>query len=163
MAVVARKRDSRRVPYEKLRERLWESRLPWDDAAERAAIGAVLIAPNDWARRMVRRAYSGHFYDRAHGWLWNELSSVLCRKSNDANDPVSVWIQRADLSPRFRREFCGSVSLEIAACLRDCFWWHGNYFIDKVLAAAKLRASVIQSAEQLGKSLENAERWWMEQ
>lgn len=164
MAAVARKHDSRRVPYEKLRERLWASRLPWDDAAERGAIGAVLLAPNDWARKLVRRAFSGHFYDRGHGWLWEELGTALKeRRLTDMPDSIGWWLESRNIFPRFRAQFFGSAGSEISVCLDGVFWWNANWYIDRILAAAKVRANVIAKADLLKEAIDASEKWWDEQ
>lgn len=160
MAAVVRKRDSRRVSYAKLRERLADSALPWDDEAERGAIGAVLLAPNIHARKMVKRAFSGHFFDRGHGWLWEQISQALTKNIlTDRERSIASWLRAADIAARFRRQFFGRAGNEIAACLKTGFWWHGNYFIDRVLLAAKTRAGVVNAAEQLGKALDAADLW----
>jgi replicative DNA helicase len=161
MAVVVRNRDSRRVPYAKLRERLWESQLPWDDSAECAAIGAVLLAPNGHAKRLSRRAYRGHFYDKAHGWLWEELGLALVKGNLrlDDQDQIREWMQNAKILSRFRSQFYGDGFREITACLNTGFWWHGDYYVDQVIKAAKVRARVIAAASQLGEALESAADW----
>ncbi len=159
MAGVARKRVTRRVPYAALRERLFETQLPWDDGAERAAIGAVLLAPNGQARRLVRRAYSGHFYDQGHGWLWEQMGIALGKGQLDLDNEAAVreWVARVLVA--FRRRFHGTGRKEIWHCLEAGFWWHGDYHIDIVLKAAKARQRVITAAELLGEALDNAERW----
>lgn len=161
MGAVARKRVSRRVPYEALRERLFASQLPWDDEAERSAIGAVLLAPNGHAKRLVRRAYAGHFFDKGHGWLWEELGLALVKRKLELDSDVQVydWLCDSKILSRFREQFFGSCGAEIMRCLDSGFWWHGDYYIDVVLKAAKARSRVITAAELLHEALSNAERW----
>ena len=151
----------RRVPYERLRERLVESRLPWDDDAERWSIGAVLLAPNAWARKFSGKLYAGHFYDRGHGWLWEELGTALVRTKVLHDDPDSIgdWLSKGQIQRRFREQFVGSAGKEIACCTSDCFWWHGLWYVDRVLVAAKLREAVIREAKLLGEALDRADQW----
>jgi hypothetical protein len=150
MAVVVRRSVSRRVPYAALRERWWETELPWDDAAERLAIGAVLLAPNDWSKKLSVRLYSGHFYDRGHGWLWEQIA--MCK-----GHPTDDWYQK--IQPAFRERFLGSAARELGACVTGCFWYHGKWYTDRVIKAAKLRARIMSAAESLTTALAASEAW----
>lgn len=161
MAAVVRRSISRRVPYERLRKRLAESRLPWDDAAERHAIGALLLAPHDWQRKLSTKLYSGHFYDKGHGWLWEELGTAITKWK--LNYVFGDWLQRMEIQRRFNEQFGGGLGREIAFCTQGCFWWHGPWYIGRVLVAAKVRSEVMGSAERLGKALDASDKWWSEQ
>lgn len=159
MATVARKRDSRNVSA--VARRYSESWLPYDDWAERQAIGAVLLAPNGHSRRLVRRAYSGHFYDEGHGWIWEQLGIALVRSrlllENEAQ--IGEWLQKSCVAGAFHERFGYRLSREVLECVEPGFWWHGDWYIDNVLVAAKLRAKVISHAEQLKEALDAAAKW----
>jgi replicative DNA helicase len=151
---------SRRVGYERLRERLYESGLPWDNEAERAAIGAVLLAPNGHSKRLVRRAYSGPFYDPAHGWLWEELGTALvkCKLLLEDEARISEWLSKSHVLRRYREKHGAGLRQEIGKCL-DCFWWHGDWYVNRVLEAAKVRAKIEVACNQLQTAMEAAEDW----
>lgn len=150
-----RQRISRRVPYAKLRERLCESGLPWDDRAERQAIGAVLLAPREHQRRLVRKLYHGHFYDRGHGWLWDELGTWLnkCKLALDTAEQLKAWLEKAEATERFKERFWGSAAGELRACIDIAFWWHGDWYVGRVLEVAKVRARITGAAEQLNRAM----------
>lgn len=154
-------RKPRRLPYAKLRERLWESQLPWDDRAERQAIGAVLLAPNGHAKRLARRAYSGHFYDKGHAWLWEELGLALvrCKLDLDSAEQIRSWLAKSEIMERFMAQFGGNVRKEIAACLDIAWWWHGDRYVDRVIEAAKVRSRVMVAAENFSKAMDAADEW----
>ena len=150
----------RRVSHERLRERLLRSGLPCDLEAERAAIGAVLLAPNGHSKRLVRRAYSGHFYDPAHGWLWEELGTALvkCKLSLDDEREIAEWLSRGNVLRRYREKYGASLWWEIDSCT-NCFWWHGDYFIDRIIEVAKIRAKILTACENLQTALDLADDW----
>jgi hypothetical protein len=133
--------------------------LPWSDEAERAAIGAVLLAPTEHAKKLVVRTYSGHFYDRGHGWIWEQMSAAIIKGNTRFDETTEGYRWLRKIHGPFKERFLGSVTKEIEACVADCFWWHGKWYIDQVIKAAKLRANVMNAAENLSKSLDEAERW----
>src|SRR5687767_1389239 len=111
----------RRVSYAALRERLHASGLPWDNEAERAAIGAVLLAPNGHSRRLVRRAYAGHFYDPGHGWLWEQFGTAF-REKMDLDIECFMWLmEHRRIARTYYEKFGGRLSAELRHCIEPGF------------------------------------------
>lgn len=147
--------------YDLLRDRLESSGLPWDDEAERGAIGALLLAPQKHAVRMARRAWKEHFYDPGHGWLWSRLTYWLTQRKVDFDSRLMVeaWLTRERIAERFREYYQGSAAKEITSCLNAGLWWHGNYYVDRILEAAKARARIERATEELHEAIESARKW----
>jgi hypothetical protein len=154
-------RKSWRIGYAELQVRLHESGLPYDERAERAAIGALLLAPQEHAVKLARRAYKDHFYDRGRGWLWERLSWSVRHDKADFNQAGFVvwWLVNGEIVERFGEYFMGSAIRELTQCSRECFWWHGHYYVDRVIAAAKVRARIQRAVEELGEALDHADEW----
>lgn len=149
-----------RIGYAELQARLHESGLPYDERAERAAIGSLLLAPREHAVKLARRLYKDHFYDRGRGWLWERLSYVVRNdKGFDDQTRVLWWLINEEIRERFYEYFFGNAIAEITKCSRDVFWCHGHYYADRVIAAARVRARLQRAVEELGEALDHADEW----
>jgi replicative DNA helicase len=147
--------------YLSLKERLLAGGLPYDDYAERCAIGALLAAPADHAKRIGKRLWRDHFYLDQHGWLWNAATFAMGKC--EWNDRVSLylWVRKDKWIKRYRERFSGSLVALVESCLRDAYWWHGPYYCDRVVAAAKLRGRIKRAASELAETLNEADRGWI--
>lgn len=155
----ARKRVSRKAGT--LYERLLDCQLPYDLDAERCAIGAVMLAPNGHAKRLSRRAYRGHFFDEARGWLWEEigLALVKCKFVFDDEPQIGEWIAKSRIIKRFETTWRGCLIKEMRQCMDAGFWWHGDWYVDQVVSAAKVRAKIVTATDHLREALDAGDEW----
>lgn len=149
-----------RTGYIELRERLNASALPYDDEAERCAIGAMLVAPAQHAKRFGKRLWKEHFYLDQHGWLWERLTYAVSKVEWDDKVSLYLWLRKDQWAQRYRARYGGSLSELVASCLEDGFWWHGIYYCDRVMAAAKARARIKRAAGDLSEALNVADEGW---
>lgn len=149
-----------RTAYIELRERLNASALPYDDEAERCAIGALLLAPKVHAKRIGKRLWREHFYLEQHGWLWERASYAVSRVEWDDVVDVYRWFRKDQWAQRYHDRYGGSLAELVASCLEAGFWWHGIYYCDRVLAAARVRARIKTAANNLSESLNEADDGW---
>lgn len=149
--------------YLALRERLSAGGLPYDDYAERCAIGAVLGAPVEHAKRMSRKLFEDHFYVEQHGWLWARLSWAHAKLKVDWDDKVSryLWLRKEKIVEKYRQKFGCRLSELVGSCIEPGFWWHGDYYIDRVIAAARLRGRIKRAAGDLAETLNQADDGWL--
>lgn len=122
---------------EALREKLVVNGLPWDAEAERCLIGAVMVAPDKYARRFAKRVGVQNFYLPQHAWLWGRLATL---------DVAGVV--------EYRRKFCGLLAPLVKECLEAGMWWHGDYYCDRVLKAFAVRLRIERAADELAKAIE---------
>jgi hypothetical protein len=143
-------------------ERICDLRLPYDEQAERHAIGALLLAPDGWQRRLSYRLHFGHFFSQSDAWLWEQVGMALKYDNMrfDHTDASLRWMR--NVQPVFRRRFGLRVSSELAKCVRNCFWWNADWYVDRVLQAARLRTQVIKAAGVLHRVLDTTDQWWTE-
>lgn len=148
--------------YATLRERVLEECPAYDDEAERCALGALFLAPARHAKRIAKKLWREHFYLEHHAWLW-ERASCAVGKSKDWDDPIEVhrWLRREKILERYYKRFSGpSLVGLVESCMEAGFWWHGIYYCDRVIAAAKVRGRVKRAAGDLAECLNRAEDGW---
>ena len=56
--------------------------------------------------------------------------------------------------------YSGSLPELVASCLDGGFWWHGVYYCDRVLSAAKVRGRIKRAAGELGEALNDSDSGW---
>jgi hypothetical protein len=146
-----------RQRYADLDERLHASGLPYDVEAERGAVGALLLAPREHACRLSRRICGNQFYERGRGWLWDRMAWAVRQKVDfgKSGDRL-VWLTTERIAERFREHFHGSLLKEMTLCM-DYYWWHGPYYIDRIIAAAKVRARITRATNDLAEALNMAD------
>jgi hypothetical protein len=151
----------RRLCYAELRERAWNTGLPWDEEAERGAIGALLLAPREHAVKLARRARGHYFLLKPHGWLWGRLTYAITQKRLDIGDngDFQYWAARERIVRKFRQRYHQSIVPIAERCLEAGMWWHGPWYIQRVIEAAKARIRIVQSAEHFKQAIDAAERW----
>jgi replicative DNA helicase len=144
----------------RLRSRFDEIRMPFDEEAERAAVGAVLVAPARYAKRIARKLWREHFYLEQHGWLWDRTTYAIGKVEWDDVVDVYRWLRKDRWCDRYHDRFGGSLPALVASCLESGFWWHGIYYCDRVLVAAKARARIKRAAGELAEAMNVAQSGW---
>ncbi len=129
--------------------------FPADIKMELSAIGAVMIAPHAHAVTLLTKAKAGIFFCRDHAWMWEHFQNVLVKGgfSFDTDRDIGWWLNRTKICRDFKRVFAYSVVPVIEAALNSGFWWHGQYYVEKVIAAAKKRNRILKAAADLKEAL----------
>ncbi len=143
-------------------QRCGESNLPHDDESERCAIAALLHGPYDNGRRLARRAHAGQFFDPMCSWLWRELREALTtwQPRITTETGMNDWMAKRHVAARFRGDFRMRLTRFYERYVWNVgFWWHGDWYIDRVIEAAKIRERIIGSAGLLHKALDDEYFW----
>jgi hypothetical protein len=146
--------------YADVRQRASETRLAFDDVAERGALSAVLFAPREHAKRLAKRLFQDHFFIDVHGWLWGRVSYAVGPGKVDFGDGFWLrrWLTKERICETCRERF--GIRLPEVVGRLDQFWWHGDYFCDRVLAAAKCRARLLRAGGDLEDAIARTEAGW---
>ena len=128
-------------------ERLIGEPLPYDDEAERYAIGAVLLAPDDQAKRIVKLALPWQFYDLGRERMWARLREAILK---------GTWgdMALARLVKRLDTKHPNMTAYEISVCINEAFWWHGPYYVAAVTRLARKRERIIRAVKELRKAMD---------
>lgn len=136
--------------------RRFNNDLPGDPKIELQAIGAVLLSPQHaQSAALLKKAQAGVFFCRDHAWLWQQLQSGFLKgMSNFSTDrDVSYWLNRYSIVGEFRRLFGYPVFPVIDAALSSGFWWHGPFYVERVIDIAKRRTRLVKAAAELQEAL----------
>jgi hypothetical protein len=118
------------------------------------AIGAVLIADQARAQAIVRLAKGEHFFDPAHGWLWDRMSYGLSRNTGTWGQHLAWWLYQ-DGSGRRCRELWQTSLLNLTRFgLEHAFWWHGKWYVGLVLENYRKRAKIVEAVRNLQRAIE---------
>lgn len=128
---------------ERICERLLDRPLPSDIDAERKAICAVIVGPMEHATKLVQRAKGEHFYDPFHGWVWDRCRWQLTREKREV-----------DAGTLLNRRLSHNPGLELFRCINSGFWWHGLYYLERVLKEARKRERIMRAVTELQKAIE---------
>jgi len=136
--------------------RRFNRELPGDPNVELQAIGAVFLSPHHaQAAALLKKAQPGVFFCRDHAWLWQQLQAGFLKGvSNFSSDrDIGWWLNRYRIVGEFRRLFGYSVYPVIAAALTSSFWWHGPFYVERVIDIAKRRTRLVKAAAELQEAL----------
>lgn len=84
--------------------------------------------------------------------MWARLTYAITQLKLDLDEVGEVrrWL--------FEERICRE-RREIVACLEAGFWWHGHWYIDRVLAAARLRGRIENATRQLQEAIDAGANW----
>ena len=131
-------------------EDVWRVALPRDFDAERLAIGAVLIADQAHATQFVRLAKGKHFFEPAHGWLWDRMSYGLCVVHTPN---LGRWLYENGSGWRCRELWQTSLLDLTMFGLERAFWWHGRWYIGLVLESHRKRTKIVEAVGNLQRAI----------
>jgi len=123
----------------------------FDYEAELVSLCAAMIAPLGVAKKLLRSASAGVFGIPEHRWLWKKVCDAVLIQSLDIGDPLQLAyaMRRGNWVREFRSAFRYPLGVVIEQCLNSGFWWHGPYYLDRVVTQAKRRQRVETIARQL--------------
>jgi len=136
--------------------RRFNNDLPGDPKIELQAIGAVLLSPQHaQSAALLKKAQAGVFFCRDHAWLWQQLQAGFLKGMANfhAKRDVSYWLNRYSIVGEFRRLFGYPVFPVIDAALSSGFWWHGPFYVERVIEIAKRRTRLVKAAAELQEAL----------
>ena len=132
--------------------RRYNADFPADVKLESLAIGAAIVAPHEHAAKLLGKAQAGIFFCRDYAWIWKQLQDAV-KSGVNFDRELGYWLARRKVVHEFRRAFGYSLLDVIETALNAGFWWHGNYYIDRVIEIAKKRTRIIKAASELQAAL----------
>lgn len=129
--------------------------FPANVTVELQALGAALTAPVEHAAKMLSKANAGVFFCPDHRWLWKRLQDGVKAGLNlDNAGDLTYWLARHGIIRGFRKDLGFSPVDVIGKALNAGFWWHGHYYIDRVIAIAAKRNRIVKAAAELQEVLD---------